>query len=121
MTKVEKFWQWVETRMVELNINSYRELEIKAGFKNGAINRRKNALKLPTVEVAEGMCVALKVNWIELWTKAGLVNSSDYPAPKDLSEIEAAIFRELSGKNNEFLSAVLKTVRAWGLYEDMKK
>ena len=74
MTKdVYSFWEWVENRMDQIGIASYRELESRSGFANGAISRRKNALKFPTVEMAEGMCQALRVSWVELWKEAGFI------------------------------------------------
>jgi len=44
------FWEWVDDRMIEVDIPSYRQLESSAGFANGAIGRRKNDAKFPTVE-----------------------------------------------------------------------
>ena len=91
---VYAFWEWVDDRMIEIGIPSYRQLESSAGFANGAIGRRKNDAKLPTVEMAEGLCRALRVSWCELWEQAGFVQ---HVTEEDLRGEEAEIHRELEG------------------------
>jgi len=73
---VDKFWQWVNRRIDELGLNSFRELERRSGFAPGAIGKRKNAHKFPTVEMAEGLCRALQVSWAQLWEQAGFISGS---------------------------------------------
>lgn len=67
------FWTWVQDKMDEEDIPSIRDLEKKAGVSNGTISVRKNQLKMPTVVIAEGLCRALKVTWVELWARAGYI------------------------------------------------
>jgi len=67
------FWEWVQSRMDELDIPSFRRLEIRAGVSNGLISGRKNDMKLPTVDMAIGLCRALRVTWVELWSHAGVI------------------------------------------------
>ena len=104
------FWQWVQERMAEVGISSFRELERKAGISNGVINSRKNDLKFPTVEMAEGLCQALRVSWIDLWEHAGFI----LPRSTDqITGLDAEIYQTLQGASDEFKQAVLKTIRAW--------
>jgi integrase len=72
---VRAFWKWVDKRAAEVQIESFRKLEGRSGYAPGAIGKRKNASKFPTVEMAEGMCRVLRVSWIELWTQAGFIQS----------------------------------------------
>ena len=97
--------------MEELEISSFRQLEKKAGFSPGAIGKRKNELKPPTTEMAEGLCKALKVDWVELWTQAGYV--ARLPATSDLVGLDAEIYLALADKDDEFKRAVLKTIQIW--------
>ena len=114
---VDRFWKWVDTRMEELDITSLRELERRAGFAPGAVGKRWNMLKPPTVEMAEGLCRALRVSWCELWEQAGFV---DHVTEEDLRGEEAEIHRELEGMPERSKRRVLKLIRlykAW-LVED---
>ena len=106
-----KFWEWVQRRMEELEISSFRELERRAGVANGVISSRKNEIKSPTVEMAEGLCQALKVDWVELWTRAGYIKP--LPASSDLVGIDAEIYQALAPADAEFKRAVLKTIKIW--------
>jgi transcriptional regulator with XRE-family HTH domain len=111
MTKdVYIFWQWVQQRMEYLGIPSFRELEKRAGLSNGAINSRKNDLKFPTVEMAEGLCHALQVSWLDLWEQAGFVQRLNID---ELAGLDAEIYRALQGTGNDFKQTVLKTIQAW--------
>jgi transcriptional regulator with XRE-family HTH domain len=96
--------------MEELGIPSYRELEKRAGLSTGAINSRKNDLKFPTVEMADGMCRALNVSWLDLWDQAGFVQRL---GTDQLTGLDAEIHQTLQGASDEFKQAVLKTIRAW--------
>jgi transcriptional regulator with XRE-family HTH domain len=112
--------------MDELNISSFRELEKRAGFQNGAVGRRKNERKFPTVEMAEGLCRALRVDWVELWTRAGymerLSQAEVSPAPEQLTGLDAEIYQVLQDTGDDFKGALLKTVRIWlVLYEELRK
>lgn len=125
MKNVSAFWEWVEKRMEEVGVPSIRELEKRAGFKTSAILRRKNDLKFPTVEMAEGMCYALKVDWVELWAQAGFV--SEYSPEKvaltvdQLNGLDAEIYYTLRDTGDDFKRAVLKTIKTWlVLYEELK-
>jgi transcriptional regulator with XRE-family HTH domain len=71
---LDSFWAWVDSRMIEVGISSYRDLARRAGVSHGTINQAKNSLKVPTVEIAEGLCRALRVDWVELWSRAGFVD-----------------------------------------------
>lgn len=101
-----------------------RELEKRAGFTHGSISRRKNDQKLPTTEMAEGMCKALKVSWVELWARAGFVE--EYSAEEvvlsegDLSGLDEELYYLLRDRSDEFKAALIKTAKAWILYEDLK-
>lgn len=119
MTKdIDKFWEWVDARMIEVDIRSYRQLEKLAGFSHGSIGQRRNDYKLPTVEMAEGMCQALQVGWYELWAHAGFVDSIQ---ADQLIGLDAEIYRALQGVGDDFKQAVLKTIRTWKiLYEELK-
>ncbi len=110
MKDVDAFWRWIEQRMEDTGIPSFRELERKAGVSTGLISSRKNDLKLPTVQMAEGLCQALQVSWIDLWEQAGLIQrlSTD-----QLSGLDAEIHQTLQGASDDFKRAVLKTIRAW--------
>jgi transcriptional regulator with XRE-family HTH domain len=110
MKDTDAFWQWIERRMEEVGISSFRELERKAGVSTGLISSRKNDLKLPTVQMAEGLCQALQVSWIDLWERAGLIQrlSTD-----QLTGLDAEIHQTLQGASDEFKQAALKTIRAW--------
>ena len=104
------FWQWVQQRMEELGISSFRELERRAGVSNGVINSRKNDLKFPTVEMAERLCRGLRVSWVELWEHAGFVE----PQTADqLTGLDVEIYRALQDTEDNFKQAVLKTVKTW--------
>ncbi len=76
MKDVDKFWGWVETRISELKIKSWRQFEKRAGYAPGAIGKRRNNREFPTVEMAEGMCRALQISWTELWFNAGFIMQS---------------------------------------------
>jgi len=125
MKDVSAFWQFVDKRMEEIGINSIRELEKRAGFQTSAILRRRSDLKYPTTEMAEGLCRALRVDWIELWTQAGYVERLGQPVinpgSSDLSGIDEEIYYSLRLVSDEFKKAVLKTIKAWLLYEELKK
>lgn len=111
--------------MEELEIPSYRELAKRAGVSHGTINALKNQLKPPTVETAEGLCKALRVSWVELWTKAGFVEGYSPKKvelnPDQLTGLDAEIYYELRGSGDDFKRAVLKTIKTWMvLYEELK-
>ncbi len=110
MKNSSTFWQWVQQRMEEVGIPSFRELEKRAGLSTGAINSRKNDLKFPTVEMADGLCRALNVSWVDLWERAGFVQrlSTD-----QLTGLDAEIHQTLHGASDDFKRAVLKTIKAW--------
>jgi len=113
MTMVKKdvyaFWEWVEQRMEEVDLLSYRQLEAAAGFANGAIGRRKNDAKFPTVEMAEGLCHALRVGWVELWTRAGFVNEA--MQEDQLMGVDAEILWEVQGTSKQFRRSVIEMIR----------
>lgn len=120
-----KFWEWVQTRMDEVGISSFRELERRANVANGVINSRKNDLKFPTVEMAEGLCHALKVDWVELWGRAGFVEeyspSNVGLSPDQLTGLDVEIYYALRSAGDDFKQAVLKTIKTWlVLYEELK-
>jgi transcriptional regulator with XRE-family HTH domain len=127
MTKdVDAFWDWVDRRSEEVGIVSFRELENRSGFSHGAIGRRKNNHKFPTVEMAEGMCHALKVDWVKLWSHAGFVD--EYSPEKvqltadQLTGLDAEIYYALRDTGDDFKQAVLKTIKTWlVLYEELRK
>jgi transcriptional regulator with XRE-family HTH domain len=111
--------------MGEVEISSIRELEKRAGFKTSAILRRKNELKFPTVEMAEGLCYALKVDWTELWSHAGFVEA--YSGERvaltvdQLTGLDAEIYYTLRPAGDDFKRAVLKTVKTWlVLYDELR-
>jgi hypothetical protein len=120
------FWDWVDKRLDEVGITSFRDLERKSGFTYGAIGKRKNELKFPTTEMAEGLCRALRVDWVELWFQAGFVDrlSSEQVSltVEGLSGIDAEIYFLLRGTGDDFKQAVLKTIKTWLiLYEELKR
>ena len=96
--------------MAEVGISSFRELERRAGITNGLVNSRKNDLKFPTVELAEGLCRALRVSWVELWEQAGF---AERLGADDLAGLDSEIHGALKGTSDEFKRAVLSTIRIW--------
>ena len=94
------YWQWVQRRMAEVGISSFRELERRAGITNG----------FPTVEMAEGLSRALRVSWVELWEQAGF---AERLRADDLAGLDAEIYEALKGTSDEFKRAVLSTIRIW--------
>ncbi len=96
--------------MEETGVSSFRELERRAGVSTGLISSRKNDLKLPTVQMAEGLCQALQVSWIDLWERAGLIQRL---GADQLSGLDAEIYQTLQGASDDFKQAVLKTIRTW--------
>ncbi|MCL4295241.1 MAG: helix-turn-helix transcriptional regulator [Anaerolineae bacterium] len=120
--KLTTFWTWVEQRMNEVGITSMRELARRAGVSHATISAYKNDLKPPTVETAEGLCRALRVDWVELWDRAGYVSKFHIPASSDLEGLDAEIYQALQGTGDDFKLAVLKTIRTWLiLYEELRK
>ena len=93
-----------------MGISSFRELERRAGITNGLVNSRKNDLKFPTVEMAEGLSRALRVSWVELWEQAGF---AERLGVDDLTGLDAEIYESLKGTSDEFKRAVLSTIRIW--------
>ncbi|HEX9925340.1 MAG TPA: helix-turn-helix transcriptional regulator [Anaerolineae bacterium] len=123
---LDTFWEWVLIRMEEVGISSIRELARRAGVSHGTINAQRNQLKAPTVETAEGLCRALRVDWVELWTQAGYVERLSQaevsPAPDQLTGLDAEIYHVLQDTGDDFKGALLKTVRIWlVLYEELRK
>jgi len=118
MTNVDVFWGWVDTRMEELNIKSFRELERKAGISHGSISKKRSDQKLPSVEMAESLCRVLKVTWLELWAQTDLVQQVD---DEYLTGVDAELQAVLKDKDDEFKRALLATAKAWSLYEELKK
>lgn len=97
--------------MDELEIRSIHELARRAGMSHGTINAQKNHAKPLTFKMAEGLCRALKVDFVELLTHAGYI--AKLPAPSDLAGIDAEIYLALLDKDEEFKRAVLKTIKIW--------
>jgi transcriptional regulator with XRE-family HTH domain len=110
MKDADAFWQWVQQRMEDRGILSFRELERKAGVSTGLISSRKNDLKFPTVQMAEGLCEALQVSWVDLWEQAGFVQRLN---ADQLTGIDAEIHEALQDASDDFKRAVLKTIRTW--------
>ena len=92
--------------MGEIGLRSFRELERKAGFAPGAIGKRKNALKLPTTEMALGMCQALRVPWDQLWSHANLSEPEETASAAEL----LFLLNQLPLKEQEELVEIAK---AW--------
>jgi hypothetical protein len=66
--------------------------------------------------MAEGMCHALQVSWIDLWDKAGYIKNV---GADQLAGLDAEIHEALRETNDDFKGAVLKTIRAWlTVYDD---
>jgi len=105
--------------MEELEISSFRELERRAGVANGVISSRKNEIKPPTVEMAEGLCQALKVDWVELWTQAGYI--ARLPTTSDLVGLDAEIYQALAPAGDDFKLAILKTIKTWLVFSAAAK
>jgi transcriptional regulator with XRE-family HTH domain len=104
------FWQWVQQKMEEMGISSFRELERRSNLANGAISTRKNDVKFPTVEMAEGLCRGLGVSWIELWEHAGFVE----PQTEDqLTGLDIEIYRALQNAKDSVKRAALETIKVW--------
>lgn len=120
------FWEWVDKRAEEVGIFSMSDLEKKVGVANGTIRSRRSRLKPPTTEMADGLCRALRVDWVELWTRAGYVDKLNKkvvsPSPNDLQGLDAEIYQALQGTGDDFKLAVLKTIKTWLiLYEELRK
>lgn len=104
--------------MEEREISSFRDLARRAGVSHGTINAQKNQLKAPTVETAEGLCRALEVSWVELWTRAGYIPAID---KNQLEGLDAEIYQALQGTSNDFKQATLETIKAWLIFEKTRK
>ncbi len=122
---VSAFWDWVSEQIDAKGI-SFSVLEKRANLSSGSIIKRKNEQKFPTVEMAEGLCRALKVNWVDLWSKAGFVDEFSSqkvdPRSSDLQGLDADIHQSLQGTGEDFKLAVLKTIRIWlVLYDELRK
>ena len=74
----DAFWNWVNKRRQDRRIPSIRQLEQAAGLSNGTLHAQWGSDTPPTVKVAEGLCKALGVSWLELWTRLGYI-----PEPPD--------------------------------------
>jgi len=109
---VYNFWQWVDVRMEQVGISSYRELEARSGFTNGAIGKRRNTDKFPTVEMAEGMCRALDVSWFELWKQAGFTTDSQLEVGLADEQEMLDIFRSLAGARRNAALDMMRGMRA---------
>lgn len=108
--------------MEEVGISSIRELGRKAGISHGTITAAKNNLKPPTRETAEALCRALKVDWVELWTRAGYVDRYRIPSASELEGLDAEIYRAMQGTGDDFKRVVLKTIKIWlSFYQKPKK
>jgi len=108
---VDTFWAWVCDRMEQLDIRSFRELERRASNAPGTISKRRNLARPPTVEMAEGMCSALRVTWEELWSHAGYATSTQFAQQLTADEREALdLLRRLPRDSVQHLIA---TIRAW--------
>lgn len=108
--------------MNDVGITSMRDLARRAGVSHATISTYKNQLKPPTVETAEGLCYALKVDWVELWERAGYVGKFQPPRSSDLEGLDAEIYQALKGTGDDFKLAVLKTIKSWlVLYEELRK
>jgi len=105
--------------MDQLEIRSYRELAKKAGLSHGTINAQKNHGNPLTVQMAEGLCQALKVDWVELWTQAGYI--ARLPATSDLKGLDAEIYLALLDKDDDFKRAVLQTIKIWRAVDQAEK
>lgn len=106
---VDDFWAWVQERMDSLDIPSIRQLEIRADLANGAISKRLNDLKLPTVEMAEGLCKALRVSWCELWDHAGYMDHITVDADTNPVVYECyKILLQLSSRQQEDIMYMLR-------------
>lgn len=104
--------------MDDRGISSFRKLAELAGVSHGTINQQRNQLKPPTIETAEGLCRALGVDWIELWSRAGYIKMID----KDkLSPIDLRIIQALESQDNDFKTAVLESIERWVSYEQKRK
>lgn len=115
---LDVFWQWVSQRMEERGIGSYRQLAEMSGVSHGTISQDKNQLKPPSIETAVGLCRALGVDWIELWTRAGYIKMID----KDkLSPVELRIIQALESQDDDFKTAVLESIERWVSYEKKSK
>lgn len=70
-------------------------------------------LKLPTVEMAEGLCQALRVTWCELWEQAGFV---EHITEEDLEGLDADIHWELKEMPNWFKRRMLELIRLFKVW-----
>lgn len=123
---VSVFWKWVSKRMDEVGIESFSILEKRSKSSSGSIIKRKNEQKFPTVEMAERMCYALRVDWVEFWSQAGFVKRLGQPVVNpsfsDLQGLDAELYQLLQGTGDDFKLATLKTIRIWlVLYEELRK
>lgn len=118
----DMFWTWVQKRMDDLEIPSIRDLEKKAGVSNGAISTRKNQLKMPTRTMAEGLCRALRVTWIELWVKAGYIPPGALDTHITPEERQLVIlYRNLSPNRREAALSMINGLRRGYTFAPTKK
>lgn len=96
--------------MMQFDIFSIAELERRADVGVGTINKRKLAYELPTIKTATGMCQALRVSWVELWTHAGLV---DHISNGQLTGLDFEIYQIVKDTDDDFKRAVLESIEIW--------
>jgi hypothetical protein len=75
--------------------------------------------------MAEGLCRALRVDWVELWSHAGYLDQFSQaavnPRSSDLAELDAQIHQALQDQTDDFKWAVLKTIKTWQVLHEVTK
>jgi len=111
LEQVKLFWSWIDKRFLESQYEYFVDLERTAGFSKGAIGSRKNQNKLPTTDMALGLCKALNVSWGELWGHAGIAGTVNLDK---LDGLDAEIAKELGTlKDLEFKNTLLALIRQY--------
>lgn len=111
MENIGDFWQWILNKSTEIGFTSVRAMEAAADMSHGAIGKRINDNKLPTVEMAEGLCKALGISWFELWGRAGKFS----PGQVDGENKLLFLFRQMDAGDQRRLLAIAEALQKAGI------
>ena len=58
----EQTYEWVQQRLVEVNLHTFDALSLKTGIDRGSLSRYFRHERRPSIDVIEPLCKALKVS-----------------------------------------------------------
>jgi transcriptional regulator with XRE-family HTH domain len=58
----DETWDWLKTRLDELELNSLEQLSELSGIHKGTLSKYFHQIQRPTVNALEPLCVALQVS-----------------------------------------------------------